>query len=69
MDKPDLSVLETQIDELIRRCDRLNDENLALREQQDSLLAERAALIEKSELVRARVEAMIARLRAMEIAS
>ena len=69
MDKPDLSVLETQIDELIRRCDRLNDDNLALREQQDSLLAERAALIEKSELVRARVEAMIARLRAMEIAS
>ena len=69
MDKPDLSVLETQIDELIRRCDRLNDENLALREQQDSLLAERAALIKKSELVRARVEAMIARLRAMEIAS
>ena len=69
MDKPDLSVLETQIDELIRRCDRLNDENLALREQQDSLLAERAALIEKSELVRARVEAMIARLRAMAIAS
>ena len=67
MDKPDLSVLETQIDELIRRCDRLRDENLALREQQDGLLAERASLIEKSELVRARVEAMIARLRAMEI--
>ena len=69
MDKPDLSVLETQIDELIRRCDRLRDENLALREQQDGLLAERASLIEKSELVRARVEAMIARLRAMEIAT
>lgn len=67
MDKPDLSVLETQIDELIRRCDRLRDENLALREQQDGLLAERASLIEKSELVRARVEAMITRLRAMEI--
>ena len=69
MDKPDLSVLETQIDELIRRCDRLRDENLALREQQDGLLTERASLIEKSELVRARVEAMIARLRAMEIAT
>ena len=67
MDKPDLSVLETQIDELIRRCDRLSDENQILREQQDGLLAERATLIEKSELVRARVEAMIARLRAMEI--
>ena len=67
MDKPDLSVLEAQIDELIRRCGRLNDENQALREQQGSLMAERAALIEKSELVRSRVEAMIVRLRAMEI--
>ena len=67
MDKPDLSALEAQIDELIRRCERLSDENQALRHQQNSLVAERASLIEKSEMARARVEAMIARLRAMEI--
>ena len=67
MDKPDLSALEAQIDELIRRCERLSDENRALRDQQGSLVAERAALIEKSESARTRVEAMIARLRAMEI--
>ena len=67
MDKPDLSALEAQIDELIQRCERLSNENQALRDQQGSLVTERASLIEKSEIARTRVEAMIARLRAMEI--
>ena len=40
MDKPDLSALEAQIDELIRRCERLSNENQALRDQQGSLVAE-----------------------------
>ena len=69
MDNPDLSSLETQIDELIKRCGRLDDENRALRDQQANLMTERASLIEKSELARSRVEAMIARLKAMEIGS
>ena len=50
-----------------RRARQLSDENQALRDQQSSLVAERAGLIEKSELARSRVEAMIARLKAMEI--
>jgi cell division protein ZapB len=62
-----LRSLETRIDELIRACRELTDENQTLRGQQSHLLAERAALIEKSELARSRVEAMIARLKAMEI--
>ncbi len=67
LDSMDLQALEAQVDELIRTCDQLSDENRALRDQQSSLVAERASLIEKSELARSRVEAMIARLRAMEI--
>ena len=67
MDKIDTRILEDQIDRLIRTCNELSDENRALREQQVNLMAERAALIEKSELARSRVEAMIARLKAMEI--
>ena len=63
----DLSTLETRIDELIRAVDELSEENRALRDQQSNLMAERAALIEKSELARSRVESMIARLKAMEI--
>ena len=66
-DRIDLQALEAQVDELIRTCDSLTEENRALRDQQSNLIAERASLIEKSELARSRVEAMIARLKAMEI--
>lgn len=66
MDTLDTRTLEEKIDHLVRICDRLADENRALRDQQVNLMAERASLIEKSELARSRVEAMLARLRAME---
>lgn len=67
MDTLDIRTLEERIDHLIQICNRLAEENRALREQQVTLMAERAALIEKSELARSRVEAMIARMREMEI--
>ena len=67
MEKPDLSTLEVRIDALVKLCDELRAENQALKSQQSNLLAERASLIEKSELARTRVEAMIARLKAMEV--
>jgi len=67
LDSMDLQSLETRVDELIHTCEQLSDENRALRDQQSTLVAERASLIEKSELARSRVEAMIARLKAMEI--
>ena len=66
MDSLDTQALEEKIDHLIRICNRLEDENRALRDQQNSLIAERATLVEKSEMARSRVEAMITRLRAME---
>lgn len=61
-----LDVLEQQVDELIRTCDRLREENASLRASQEHLVAERADLIEKTELARSRVEAMVARLKSME---
>ena len=67
MSSADLKTLEAHIDELIGACEELREENRALREQQAQLMAERAGLIEKSELARSRVEAMIARLKAMEL--
>ena len=66
MDTLDIQALEEKIDRLIRICNMLEDENRALRDQQTSLIAERAALVEKSEQARSRVEAMITRLRTME---
>ena len=65
----DLGVLETRVDELIRTVDALKNENTALRDQQKNLISERAALIEKTEQARYRIESMIARLRAMETRS
>ena len=69
VEAPNLSRLETRIDELLGSWQQLRDENLALKNQQSNLLVERAQLIERSELARTRVEAMIARLKAMESGS
>jgi cell division protein ZapB len=50
----------------VQVCDQLQDENRSLKQRQDTLTAERATLLQKNEQVRARVEAMIGRLKAME---
>lgn len=62
----ELEQLGLRIDELIALCERLKEENQSLRQKQDALVNERAGLLQKNELVRSRVEAMIGRLRAME---
>jgi cell division protein ZapB len=62
----DLRALEIRVEELIRACSYLKDENKSLRVRQDNLVTERAILIEKTELARTRVEAMITRLKSME---
>ncbi len=62
----DLRKLEQRVEDLIRACSYLKDENKSLRARQDNLVTERAALIEKTELARSRVEAMITRLKSME---
>ena len=62
----DLSALESKVDQLIETVSRLTVENEALRQQQGTLAIERADLIEKTELARTRVEAMISRLKSME---
>jgi cell division protein ZapB len=62
----DLDTMERQVDELIRTCRRLREENASLRARQEILVGERAELIEKTELARSRVESMISRLKSME---
>lgn len=61
-----IETLEAHVDELIRAIGQLSGENKALRTQRSGLMVERAALIEKTELARSRVESMITRLKAME---
>ena len=62
----ELKRLEKRVDALVDVCDQLQSENRSLKQRQDTLTAERAALLQKNEQVRARVEAMIGRLKAME---
>ena len=62
----DLTSLERKIDELVQLCDQLARENQALSEQHGDWAAERAQLIEKNELAKSKVEAMISRLRSLE---
>ena len=62
----DLKRLEFRVEELVRTVERMKDENRSLRAQQEHMTAERAQLIERNELARSRVEAMIGRLKAME---
>ena len=65
----DLRLLEKRIDELIDTVGLLKNENTSLRQQKDKLVTERSQLIEKTEMARSRVEAMISRLRSLELGS
>ena len=62
----DLRRLEKRVEALVQVCDQLQDDNRSLKQRQEMLTAERATLLQKNEQVRARVEAMIGRLKAME---
>lgn len=62
----DLRQLEAYVDELVVICERLKKENQALRQEQQTHIAERASLIEKQETASARIEEMIERLNAIE---
>lgn len=65
----DLRQLEQRIDQLIDTVGSLKNENSSLRQQQDKLVAERSQLLDKTETARTRVEAMISRLRSLELNS
>ena len=65
----DLNHLEQRIDELIDTVSLLTNENTSLRQQKDKLNTERSHLIEKTEIARNRVEAMISRLKSLELSS
>jgi len=62
----DLKALEVRVEELIKACEFLKEENKSLKVNQESLVAERAALVEKTELAKNRIEAMISRLKSIE---
>jgi cell division protein ZapB len=58
--------LERRVEELLLTVEALREENRALRQRQESLAAERSTFAQRNDQVRARVEAMIGRLKTME---
>ncbi len=66
MSESDLHALERRIDELVRLCEQLVHENQALMGRHSDWASERAQLIEKTELAKSKVEAMISRLKSLE---
>lgn len=62
----DLSALESRVDELIDRCEALARENRVLRENNRSWTVERASLLERNEIAKSKVEAMIERLKSLD---
>jgi len=58
--------LESKIDELINLCDELEKKQLLLESDRETWQQERTRLLEKNELAKSKVEAMIMRLKALE---
>jgi cell division protein ZapB len=58
--------LEAKLDQLIEQYTAVKNENTSLKARQDTLIQEKASLLEKTNLAKLRVEAMINRLKAME---
>lgn len=62
----ELKDLEGKLDQLIEQYHCVKIENNSLKTKQEALVREKAKLLEKTNLARTRVEAMITRLKAME---
>jgi len=62
----DINELEIKLDELIQRYNSVQNENSTLKAKQDELVRDKAKLVEKTNMARTRVEAMISRLKTME---
>jgi len=66
MDNENLKKLEGHVEGLIDTCRQLRTENHSIRTERQQLSDDHAKLIEKTQIARARIEAMIGRLKALE---
>ncbi len=62
----EFDALESRLQDVATLCSKLRLENDSLKQQQLSLVEERAKLIEKNETARNKVEQMIVRLKSLE---
>ena len=66
MEEMDFSALEAKVDELVALCDALIQENQKLREEQRAWQDERATLVERNDLAKAKLDAMIERVKSVD---
>src|SRR5690606_23446284 len=66
MEQPEITTLIEKVDRLIDLCDQLQLQNRQLLAQERNWREERLQLIEKNDLARQKVEAMILRLKSLE---
>ena len=66
MEDAELQALSRKLELLIQRVEQLKSQNRALLANEKAWREERAHLIEKNEMARLKVEAMISRLKALE---
>lgn len=66
METDNLKKLEGRIDDLIGVCRKLKKENHAMKADHEQLSDDYAKLVEKTQIARARIEAMIGKLKALE---
>lgn len=62
----DLETLEKRIDELIAFCDELERKQSTMEADREKWLLERTRLLEKNEMAKSKIEAMIMRLKSLE---
>ena len=67
MPETQFKVLEQKIDDLIKLCAELNQENVSLKADARSWAEERESLLARQKKARTKVEAMLKRLRTMEL--
>ena len=66
MNEEQFLALAERIERLSNYCIKLEEDNLSLRKLQDEWVTERSQLLQKNDLARNKIEAMIGRLRALE---
>jgi len=66
MDQAELEALAAKVDRVIERNRQLEAENARLRQAQEDWQQERMQLMQKNDMARNKIEAMISRLRALE---
>jgi cell division protein ZapB len=66
MEQSEVKALADKLDKLIEHCQKLEQNNATLRQLQDGWNRERSQLMQKNDLAKNKIEAMIGRLRALE---